>query len=439
MIYHSQFEQFREAADRHSPEWLRVLRRSAMQRFTDLGFPTTRDEEWRYTNVSPIARAPLRLGGAERNGLSARSLGAYLYSEVPSCNLVFVNGRFSKELSSRCELPAGVEATSLAEALLAYPDRAERLLSCSLADCSDAFRALNTAFLSDGAFVHVPDRTILDTVIHIVYASIARDEAIMSHPRNLILVGRESQARIVETYVGLGDGQYLTNALSEITAGENSTVEHYKLQRESEQAFHIATLETRQSPNSSLVSHAISLGGSLVRSNIQVILDGEGAQSTLNGLYVTRGVQHMDNRTLVDHARAHCSSRQNYKGILDDRSSAAFGGKIVVRQDAQKTDARQSNRNLVLSKDALVDTKPQLEIYADDVKCTHGATIGKLDDEALFYLRSRGISRDSARTMPTYAFASEIIGSMKIKPIQCQMDLVLLGRLSRDGRLKEVA
>jgi Fe-S cluster assembly protein SufD len=259
----------------------------------------------------------------------------------------------------------------------------------------------------------------------------------MSHPRNLIVVGRQSQACIVESYVGLHDNVYFTNAVTEIVAGDDSVIEHYKLQRESGQAYHISTTQVVQGANTSLTSHAVLLGGSLVRNEIGVVLDGEGSECRLNGLYVTKGVQHMDNNTNVDHARPHTSSRQLYKGVLDGKSSGVFNGRIIVRPDAQKTDARQTNKNLLLSEDATVDSKPQLEIRANDVKCTHGATIGKLDEEALFYLRSRGIAEASARTLLTYAFASEISSAMKIKPLQCQIDLVLLNRLSRDGKTQE--
>jgi Fe-S cluster assembly protein SufD len=253
----------------------------------------------------------------------------------------------------------------------------------------------------------------------------------VSHPRNLVVLGAGSQAIVVESYVGLNQGQYFTNAVSEIVAGSDCVLDHTKLQRESDRAFHVATLQFHQDRNSNVTSHSISLGGSLVRNDLNLVLDAEGCQALLNGLYLTKGTQHIDNHTRIDHAKPHCESRELYKGILDDRSTGVFNGKILVRQNAQKTNAKQTNKNLLLSEEALVNTTPQLEIFADDVKCTHGATIGRLNEDELFYMRSRGIGEESARTLLTYAFASDILGAMKLKPIQCQIDLVLLNRLAR--------
>jgi Fe-S cluster assembly protein SufD len=265
----------------------------------------------------------------------------------------------------------------------------------------------------------------------LIFISTGKDEPVVSHPRNLIVVGNGSQATIIESYVTLDRGVYFTNNVTEVFAGPNSFIDFYKLQRESEEAFHVDTLRVLQERDSSFSSQSIALGGALVRNNIDVTLRGEGAECTLNGLYVTKGRQHVDNHTMIDHAKSHCSSRQLYKGILDDQSTGVFNGKILVRKDAQKTNAKQTNKNLLLSKEALVNTKPELEIFADDVKCTHGATIGQLDEEAMFYLRSRGIDEAAARVLLTYAFANDLLGCMKIKPMQCQVDLVLLNRLSR--------
>jgi len=437
MVLLSQFDEFQRRAAGQDRPWLRSLRKSAIKRFGDLGFPTTRDEEWRYTNVAPLAKVPFKLAPRNGNGVSGRILRDYLFGELDCCNLVFLNGHFSEALSSLCRLPDGVRVSSIAAALRGDGGEIEPHLARYAPYQDSAFTALNTAFTADGAFVVIPDKAVVEEVIHLVYLSTAASGATMSYPRNLILLGRQSQARIVESYVGVQDVVYLTNAVTEISLGENAVVEHYRLQRESGRAFHIASTQVVQNSGSSFASHFVSLGGGLVRNEIGVRLDGEGSECTLDGLYVTRGTQHMDNRTSIDHAQPHSSSRQLYKGVLDGQSSGVFNGKIFVRPDAQKTDARQTNRNLLLSEEATVDTKPQLEIYADDVKCTHGATIGKLDEEALFYLRSRGIDQESARTILTYAFASEVSRAMKIKPIQCQIDLALLNRLSRDGRLKE--
>lgn len=439
MIYFSQFDQFERSAAGQKQPWLQSMRRSAIKRFGELGFPTTRVEDWKYTNVAPLAKIPFKLAPRNGNGLAARILAGYLFAEVECCNLVFLNGSFSAANSSMCGLPPGVHAGSLASTIQTDPGRVEPYLARYAHYQANPFTALNTAFLADGAFVFVPDKTVLDQVVHLIYISTTRDGATMSHPRNLIVVGRQSQACIVESYVGLRDDVYFTNAVTEIVAGEDSIIEHYKLQRESSQAYHLSTTQVVQGANTGLTSHAVLLGGSLVRNEVNVVLDGEGSECHLNGLYVTKGGQHMDNSTKVDHARPHTSSRQLYKGVLDGKSSGVFNGRIIVRPDAQKTDAKQTNKNLLLSEDATVDSKPQLEIRANDVKCTHGATIGKLDEDALFYLRSRGIAEASARTLLTYAFASEISSAMKIKPLQCQIDLVLLNRLSRDGKPQEAA
>ena len=439
MIYFSQHEQFERSGASGDAPWLRSLRKEALKRFGEVGFPTTRDEGWRSTNVAPLAKVPFKLAPAGGNGLTAGALGHYLFGEMACCNLIFVNGRFSKTLSSLHEPPAGVKVGSLAAALQTDGAVIESHLGQYARWQSSAFTALNTAFIADGAFVYIPDRAVIQQVIHLVYVSTAPHGATMSHPRNLILVGSESQVRLVESYVGLRDDVYFTNAVTEIAAGDNSMIEHYKLQRESEQCYHVATMQTQLGASSALSAHTVLLGGSLVRNDTEVVLNGEGADCSLSGLYVTRGTQHMDNHTSIDHAEPHCNSRQLYKGVLDDRSSGVFTGRIIVRPDAQKTDARQSNRNLLLSDNAVVDSKPQLEIHANDVKCTHGATIGKLDEEALFYLRSRGLSEPCARTLLTYAFASEVVNMMKIKPMQCQIDLVLLNRLAREGKTGEAS
>jgi len=269
--------------------------------------------------------------------------------------------------------------------------------------------------------------------IHLLFLSTSQAEPSSSVPRNFIFAGERSQASLVESYASLDKGLYFTNAVTQVSLGGNSVVDHYKLQRESENAFHVAMTLVDQKENSTYTSHSLSLGGALVRHNVEITLAGAGADCTLNGLYVSKGKQHVDNHTSIDHASPNCASRELYKGILDDSSSGVFNGKIVVRKDAQKTNARQTNKNLLLSRNAVINTTPQLEIFANDVKCTHGATIGQLNEEELFYLRSRGIDKDSARTLLTYAFANELLSAVKIKPIQCQIDLVLLNRLSRSS------
>jgi Fe-S cluster assembly protein SufD len=411
--------------------WLGVIRKEAIGRFAELGFPTTKDEEWRHTNVAPISGASFRPARPGTNGLTAGKVANFIFSDLDCCNLVFVNGFYSADLSTPEALPKGVRAGSLAAALQTEPKKVEPYLARHASFKKNAFVALNTAFMLDGGFIYLPPETILKKIIHLLFISTSDAEATVSYPRNLIVVGSGSQASVVESYIGLQGGVYFTNAVTEIVAGDSAVVGHYKLQRESDEAYHVASLHVVEEENADVSSHSISLGGILTRNDVTAVMNGEGGDLTLNGLYVTKGRQHVDNHTSIDHAKPHCNSRELYKGVLDEQSSGVFDGRILVRPNAQKTNAKQTNKNLLLSEDALVNTAPQLEIFADDVKCTHGATIGRLNEESLFYLRSRGIGEEAARALLTYAFASDIVGTVKIKPFQCQLDLVLLARMSR--------
>ena len=411
--------------------WLSDLRKEAAANFTRLGFPTTRDEEWRHTNVAPIAGSSFMLSSPGTNGITAGQIGSFIFGDTDCCNLVFVNGFYSADLSTSGALPKGVRAMSLAAALQEEPKKVERYLARQASIKNSAFVALNTAHLMDGSFIYLPAETVLKKVIHLLFIATSEAQATVSYPRNLVVAGAGSGLTVVESYIGPQGGAYFTNAVTEILAGEGSTVSHYKLQRESEKAYHVSTLHITQDENTNVSTHGITIGGSLTRNDIFGVMNGEGGELALSGLFVTKGRQHVDNHTTIDHAKPHCSSREVFKGILDDHSSGVFTGKILVRPDAQKTNAKQTNKNLLLSNDALVNTTPQLEIFADDVKCTHGATIGRLSEDALFYLRSRGIDEKAARSLLTYAFASDIINTVKIKPLQCQLDLVLLAHMSR--------
>jgi Fe-S cluster assembly protein SufD len=407
-----------------APGWLRELRRGAMARFTELGFPTGKLEEWKFTSVAPIARTRFRPAPPDSRPVP---LPAAVPAGAP--HIVFLNGRYSPAQSNLGGLPQGVRVGSLAEFLT--NGRAEEHLARYAAWREEAFVALNTALAEDGAFIEISRGTVLREPIYVVFCSTPSGEPAMSHPRNLILAGEASQAAIVEVYAGGAGGNYFTNAVTELLAGETAVIEHYKLQQESQEAFHVATLQVRQQRSSNFAAHSVSLGGALVRNNVNAVLDGDGAQCTLNGLYLTGGRQHVDTHTVLDHAKPHCGSREYYKGILDGRSSAVFNGGIVVRKDAQKTDAIQSNKNLLLSRDAVINTKPQLQIWADDVRCTHGATIGQLDSEALFYLRSRGIGHDEARHLLTYAFANDVLGRMKLEELRAHLERQMFARLSK--------
>ena len=396
------------------------LRERAARRFSELGFPSTHDEEWRFTNVAPIAKVEWGKPGPGRpNGFPR--IGQ---------QLVFLNGRFFPELSSTNELP-GVRRGSLAA--LAGEPKLEQHLGRYAPYESHAFVALNTARADDGAFVEIAKGAVIDEPIHLVYISTSMDEA-ATHPRNLVVVGAQSQVSLIETFVGTG--RYFTNAVTEIVAGENAVIDHYKLQMEAAPAFHVASMQVELARDANFTSQSISLGGALTRNDITAVL-AEGTECTLNGFYLVNGTQHVDNHTAIDHAKPHGTSHELYKGILDGRSNAVFNGKILVRKDAQKTDAKQTNKNLVLSEDATINTKPELQIYADDVRCTHGATIGQIDAESLFYLQARGIGRNEARSMLIVAFARDILDRIRIEPLRDVVEEEVLQRLTRgsnDGR-----
>jgi Fe-S cluster assembly protein SufD len=439
-IYLSNFAQAEKKLAAETPSWLRSIRQAAIHRFAELGFPTTRQEEWRFTNVAPIAKVPFRPAGVadvSRAALSAATLGHFSLGQWERHQLVFINGHLSHELSSLGSLPEGVVVQGLGTVLKNDPEKAESYLARYAGFEEQAFVALNTAFIEDGAFVYIPKGTVIEAPIHLLFISTVNEQPTVSHPRNLIVAEANSQARIVESYAGLEGAVYFTNAVTEIVAGENAIIDHYKWQRESVRAFHVATLQVCQGRSANFSTHSISLGGALVRNDVNVVLDGEGCECALNGFYVVKDRQHVDNHTTIDHVKPHGSSRELYKGILDEQASGIFNGRIIVRPGAQKTDAKQTNKNLILSEDALVNTNPQLEIYADDVKCTHGATIGQLDADAIFYLRSRGIGLETARALLTYAFASDINSRIKIDPIRTELEKILLVRLPQGQKIME--
>jgi len=414
------------------PQWLLNLRQSAALRFGEVGFPTRRNEEWRFTNVSPIAETPFTLAGKTDSAMTAETLSGYTYEGMGGTQLVFVNGHFQPDLSSQ-EFPAGVTVSTLSAAMEASPEMIEAQLGRWAKFTTQAFVALNTAALEDGAFVHLERNTVVKEPIHLLFLSTPNAGPTVSHPRTLIIAEANSQATIVESYSGTADTVYFTNAVTEITAAENVVIDHYKVQRESRKAFHVATMQLQLARSTNFSSHSVGLGGLLVRNDANAYLGGEGIECTLNGVYLGNDRQIIDNHTEIDHAMPHCNSHEIYKGILDGHSRGVFNGKIFVREDAQKTDAKQTNQTLLLSPTAQIDTKPQLEIFADDVKCTHGATIGQLSDEALFYLRARGISKDNARALLTYAFASDIVSRIKIDAIRAQLDQVLLADRALQG------
>ncbi len=419
--------------------WLTPVRKAAIARFSAAGFPTTRDEEWRFTSVAPIAGTPFRLAAMDARPVPPEVIRGVLPESAAARRLVFVDGHYAPGLSAFEGPTEGVTAASLRETLHKNPGAVERHLAHYASYRASAFTALNTAFLSDGAFVRVPRGAVVTEPIHLLFVATGGAEPTVSHPRVLIVVEDGGQASFVESYVGLDGGTYFTNAVTEIFAGDGAVVDHCRVQRESEDAYHVATVQIQQDRGSTLSSHAVHLGGRLVRSDVNAVLSGEGGDCTLNGLFVGRGRQHLDNHLRVEHAAPHCSSREYYKGILDDESRGVFSGRIVVHKGAQKTDAKQTNMNLLLSPAAQIDTKPQLEIFADDVKCTHGATIGQVDEDAIFYLRSRGIDREAARALLIYAFADDSLGRIRAEAVRDQLRADLRARLPHGESIREDA
>jgi Fe-S cluster assembly protein SufD len=410
--YLAVFSDFASRAPGRNLPWLQKTRENAFARFCEMGLPTTRMEDWRFTNLSAIARTEFELAPNGSSGVSGAQIARHRMKDA-ACRLVFVNGRFRRELSSCEGLPDGLLVRSLAKQIAEAPEAIEPYLGRYLNIARDAFCALNSAFLEDGAYIHIRRGATIEAPVHLLFVSAANHRATMNHPRNLIVAEDGSQLAVVEDYVSLDGSVALSNAATEVVAGDNAVVSHYRIERENLQGFHISTLRIQQSRGANVASHSLLIGGALVRNNVHPVLAGEGGECLINGLFIGRGSQHLDNYMLVEHASPHCGSRQFYNGILDNQAHGVFHGRIIVHRDAQKTDAKQTNRNLLLSDDAQIDTKPQLEIFADDVKCTHGATIGQIEDQALFYLRTRGIDELSARQLLLLAFANECTDRMK--------------------------
>ncbi len=415
----SVLDAFRESRSPRDPEWLSNVRRAGIERFRDIGFPTAREEAWKYTNVAPILKVPFA-PAAEEGPRRIETLDAELLPGRAGAQIVFVNGRYAAELSSAAPR-RGVEVASLREVLANRPEIVEPYLA-RIAREGNAFADVNSALLEDGAFVRIPAGLVVAEPIHLVFLSEPDFGPTISHPRNLVIAEPGSEAVIVESWIGTAGALYFTNAVTEVVVGEGAVLDFYKLERESVAAFHVATMEVLQKRDSSFTSHSITLGGAIVRNDLNVRLDAPGAGCTLNGLFLGSGTQHLDNHTLIDHAQPHGTSRELYKGIMSGRSRGVFNGRIIVRQDAQKTDAMQTNKNLLLSKEALVNSEPALEIFADDVKCRHGSTIGQLDETAMFYLRSRGIGEEEARALLVYAFASDVASRIRIAPLRAMVE-----------------
>jgi Fe-S cluster assembly protein SufD len=397
-----------EALDRAGGP-LQKLRRAGWERFK--GLPTTGEEAWRFTDLSPLARQPFALGRPSTNGIKAAPGGI-------APGLVFVDGHYRADLSV---MPKGVEVSSLGEALRRDPALMEGV---GAPGEGEPFVALNTAFLEDGAFLRVAKGFRLPAPLHLLFVGTTK----AAHPKNLYLIEEGAEATVVETYASAGETPHLTNAVSDIRVGRGASFAHYRLQVEGA-SYHFGAVRARIGRDARFTSHNVVSGGTLTRNDITGSLDGEGARCTLNGLYLIRGTQHVDNYTRLEHRMPFCESHELYKGVLDDRSSGVFTGRIHVFEDAQKTDAYQASANLLLTDTATVDAQPQLEIYADDVKCSHGSTVGQLDKDALFYLRSRGLPEAAARHVLVRAFAGDVADRLEIPAVRERVDRILSERL----------
>ncbi len=417
--------------------WLKKTRESAIKRFSEIGFPTQRNEAWKYTRVAPIEKRAF-IPPAETPEVSAADVERFYLSDTDCHHLVFVNGRFSAPLSTAGELPEGVIIEDLSGALKRTPELLEDVLAGGDSDNRHGFSDLNSAFMQDGAVVKLSKDAVVTYPIHLIFVSTGRQTEFVTNPRILVRAERGSRAAIVESYVSLDDAVYFNNVRTDVVVGASACIEHYKLQRESRKAFHVADLRVHQSAGSAFHSHSISFGGALVRNDIRVALDAEGAVCSLNGLFLADGRQHVDYHTYVDHYKPGCESREFYKGILSGHARGVFNGAVYVHPGADKTDAQQTNNNLLLSRDAEIDTKPQLEIYADDVKCSHGATVGQLDESMMFYLRSRGLDEQAARGLLVYGFARDIIDRIEVNTIRKRLADSLLRWLPHADQVREI-
>ena len=424
------FEAFSRNGGAAAPSWARSLRLSGITRFEELGFPSTRNEDWHFTSVAPIAERDFAPLTSATSGVSAAQLAPFTFGGEGWHTLVFVNGRYDAGLSSAAGLPDGVSVLPLARAYDELPLLLEQHVGRIASIDAHTFTALNTAFINDGAVVHVGKDIEVARPIHLLFVSDAKAVDGIAQPRNLIVLDRFAKATVIESYatVARGAGAYFTNTVTEATIGEGATLTHLKLQRESAQAYHVGTLDVQQGRDSHLVSFSFAIGAALSRTNVYTELRGEGCGATLNGLYLGDDRQHIDHQTRIEHIAPNCYSRELYKGILDGASHGVFNGNVYVHPPAQKTDGKQTNNTLLLSERAQIDTKPQLEIFADDVKCTHGATVGRLDETSLFYMKSRGINARTARELLTYAFAADVLETIELAEVREGLEAAVLKR-----------
>ncbi|MGA9117114.1 MAG: Fe-S cluster assembly protein SufD [Bacteroidota bacterium] len=436
-LYRSQFAVLERRLNGRAGSPLHARRRAALDLFLASGFPTTAMEEWRFTDVMPLAGKTYAMPGDHVAGsVPCAEADPWVFGGEDAPRLVFVDGRFAPDLSSRGGLPPSVRVANLAEGLA--EGEAETWLAGGAGAGGDPFAALNTAFLDEGALVVVPPGMELEEPVSVVFLATGGSTPLVAHPRLLLVAGRGSRVSLAETYATLGTGLHFTNAVSEVILEEDASLEHDTLQNEAPGVLHVGSVHVLQRGGSSYTATGVTLGGGIVRNNVTAVLDGEGCACTLNGLSLATGTRLVDNHTSIVHARPRCNSHQLSKAILDGRARGVFHGKIRVLRDAQKTDAKQTNRTLLLSDGAVMDTKPQLEIFADDVKCTHGATVGQLDEAQVFYCRSRGLGEEEARDVLTFAFASDVVRRLHLASLRERLDRMIHQRL-HSGRLSDEA
>jgi Fe-S cluster assembly protein SufD len=420
----------REKASNSAPLYAR--RKEAIQHFDRLGFPTTKNEEWKYTDVKNLLKRDFEIEPSRNT--TPEELDGLKTLFIPDTDaniIVFVNGIFNPSLSQIISPAEELTIQDFSKAAESNKDIVEKYYATLAAYDKEAFTALNTAFARHGAFIHIPANKVVSKPVILYFIADTKTQSVAAMPRNLFVASRNSQVSVVEVFLSNSNQPSFTNIVTEIVVQENASVTYTKIQNESEQAYNIGTTQVHQSRDSKFSATTVSLSGALIRNNLNIVLDAENCESHLFGLYMLNGSQHVDNHTLVDHAKPHSYSNELYKGIMDGKSTGVFNGKIYVRQDAQKTNAFQSNKNILLSKDASMNTKPQLEIFADDVKCSHGATTGQLDEDMLFYLRSRGIGINEAKALLMYAFATDIINQIPIEAIRLYVEQAIANRLNR--------
>lgn len=409
------------------------LRNESLKAFSRAGFPHKKIEDWKYTDVGGIESAAFET--AETAGeVTPQDLAPYLPEGLDSHRLVVVDGHVSPALSDLEDLPEGVHLESLAATFSTASDDAPRLIGAAVNGYASAFTDMNTAFMSDGLYLELDANAVLDKPLHLLIVASGRRERAMNQVRNVLRLGDNSECSLIEHYVGPGEAPYFTNAVTEVDAGPGARLTRVRIQQESEHGYHVASFNARQERDSRIVNHGVDLGGKLARTDTNARLDAEGAEIHLYGVYAPTGEQHVDNHTRIDHAKPHGTSREAYKGVASDKGRGVFNGKVIVHKDAQKTDSEQSSDALLLSKRAEIDAKPELEIYADDVKCAHGSTVGQLDEDAVFYLMSRGIDEDGARAILTYSFIDEIVTKIEPEPLRRYLEAALLAKLPAGSR-----